>query len=248
MPSWDAKFFFRVLGTKQNFSPPSTTDRWFRLVSVDMQNPEPPIYTTGDKVAVIEPFQPGASGPAFPPQMVRDALLAVAGANPPLSPSKRSTERYAVPVIAQAIAPHRGGRASETDGKAVLDYLISAGLVFVDDVKLHRAGKGSDTRKGLVWTAAGMAAVQQPHPVAPDRATPQSPQRPANSLRDDAGGEPPGSPVTQGGMGGMRGGGDAGHADDGTAAATADQSSFSVSRLSQNGRDGSSGGDQGGMS
>src|SRR5207247_4097567 len=61
------------------------------------------------------------------------------------------------------------------------------------------------TRKGRVWTAAGMAAVQQPHPVAPDRATPQSPQRPANSLRDDAGGEPPGSPVTQGGMGGMRG-------------------------------------------
>jgi hypothetical protein len=48
VPSWEAKFYFRVIGTKQNFAPPSTHDRWFRTVSVDMHNPEPPVYAEGE--------------------------------------------------------------------------------------------------------------------------------------------------------------------------------------------------------
>src|ERR1700686_4946166 len=127
LPPWDAKSIFRVIGTKQNFSPPNTKDRWFRIISVPMQNAEPPIYMNGDQVAVVEPFQPGVSAPAFP--LVRDALLAVDGASPPLTPSKRSPERYAAPVIADAIKPHRAGQALEMDGKAVLDNLMNAGLV-----------------------------------------------------------------------------------------------------------------------
>jgi hypothetical protein len=206
VPPWEAKSIFRVLGTKQNFAPPSTQDRWFRLASIDMLNPEPPVYPNGDHVAVVEPCQPGSSSLAFPLDLVRDALLVVDGASPPLSPSKRSTGRYAAPVIADAIARHRGGQASEMDGKSVLDHLMQTGLVDVAEVKIFRPGKGADVRKGLVLTAAGKKAAQPAGPSIASSPTPQSPESPAIPLRDDAGGDPLGSPATQGGCGGNAGG------------------------------------------
>jgi len=209
VPPWDAKSVFRVIGTKQNFAPPNAQDRWFRIVSIAMPNAEPPIYANGDHVAVVEPFRPGASTLAFPVDLVRDALLAVDGANPPLSPSARSTERYAAPLIAGAIARHRGGHASEMDGKAVLDHLMKTDLVDVSEVKIARPGKGTDIRKGLVLTAAGRQAAQRFSQITASTGTPQtprSPHRPANSLRDDAGGDAPAAPATQGGYGGNAGG------------------------------------------
>jgi hypothetical protein len=207
LPPWEAKSIFRAVGTKQNLSPPTSNDKYFRIRSIDMQNAEPPIYTEGDNVAVVEVFRPGASGPAFPQQLVRDALLAIDAASPPLSPSKRSTDRYAAPAIAQAIASHRGGQASELEGKAVLDHLLGGGLVAAQDVKFPRAGGRSDTRKGLVLTPAGNAAMQigQFAPTS-TKQPPRPPQCPANTSRDDAGGEPPGSPATPGGCGGNAGG------------------------------------------
>ena len=107
VPPWEAKSLFRIIGTKQNFAPPNTEDRWFRIVSIEMLNAQPPIYMHGDHVAVVEPFQPGTATLAFPIDLLRDALLAVEAANPPLSPSARSSDRYAAPVIADAIACHR---------------------------------------------------------------------------------------------------------------------------------------------
>jgi AAA domain len=181
LPPWEAKSVFRVVGTKQNYSPPDADDRWFRLLSVEIQNQQPPVYVTGDRVAVVEPFHPGSSGPAFPPQLIRDALLAIEAANPPLSPSKRSPERYAAPVIAQAIAPHRRGQASDAEAKAVLDHIIRTDLVRVEPVKLSRPGGRSDERNGLVLTPAGKAAVQQANQVA-SNPPPQSPQSPASSI------------------------------------------------------------------
>ena len=206
LPPWEAKSVFRVLGTKQNFSPPKTEDRWFRLVSIAMPNAEPPIYMTGDQVAVIEPFKPGTSGPAFPHDLVRDALLVIDAASPPLTPSARSPERYAAPKIAGAIALHRGGRASEADGKAVLNHLMNAGLVAVADVEVSRGGKGSDTRKGLVLTAAGRVVLKQAAQTTLSNPTPQPPQSPATTLQDDAGGTLPASPQRKGGVGGNAGG------------------------------------------
>jgi hypothetical protein len=203
LPPWDAKLIFRIVGTKQNYSPPDDTQRWFRQVSVTMQNAEPPIYPNGDKVGVVEPFKPGASGPVFPQSLIRDALLAIDGANPPLSPSKRSSDRYGVPVIAQAIAQHRGGHATGVEGQSVLDHMISTGLVVVADIKVSRPGSRSDTRKGLTVTSAGQAAIDAGAP-------PQSPQSPATSIRDDAGGAPLGPPQRPRGCGGNAGGNVAG--------------------------------------
>ena len=154
-----------------------------------MENPAPPIYPTGDQVAAVKPFYPGVSAPAFSQHLIRDALKAVDGANPPLSSSKNSKERYAAPVIAQAIAPHRGDRACDVEGKAVLDYLIRTELVRVEPVKISRPGGRSDDRNGLVLTPAGKAVVRQvqnqdpkqsANGVAPPRNvfSPQSPHTP----------------------------------------------------------------------
>ena len=205
LPPWEAKSIFRILGTKQNFSAPKTEDRWFRLVSIPMLNADPPIYMTGDNVAVVEPFKPGISGPAFPDALVRDALVVIDAASPPLTPSKRSAERYAAPVIADAIKSHRAGQASEADAKAVMDHLINTGLAAVADVKVSRGGKGASIRKGLVLTPAGKLAVRQAGEFAFTNSTPQSPQRPAMMLQEDAGGDPLGPPQRQGGCGGNAG-------------------------------------------
>ena len=184
LPPWEAKSVFRVAGTKQNFSPPDANDRWFRILSVEIQNQQPPVYVNGDKVAVVEVFQPGTSGPMFPQQMVCDVLIAIDRANPPLTTASQSKARYAVPVIAKAAAPHRGGRVSDGHGKAILDHLIAAGLIHVVSVKVPRPGKGTDSCNGLVLSPAGKAVIQQASPV-PDN-SPQSPQSPAESIAGTA--------------------------------------------------------------
>jgi hypothetical protein len=167
LPPWEARSVFRVVGTKQNLSAPDETDRWFRLTSVQMENAEPPVYPNGDRVGVVEVFRPGASGPAFPSGLIRDALRAIHDADPPLSPSKRATGRWAGPIIAAAIAPHREGRASDVEAVAVLDHLRRTGLITVEPVKLLRSGGRSDTRDSLVLTAAGKSALQVADEVPP---------------------------------------------------------------------------------
>jgi hypothetical protein len=220
LPPWEARDVFRVVGTKQNFSPPTEKDRWYRLVSIEMNNAEPPTYPNGDKVGVVEIFQPTASTAAFADAMIRDALSVIDNAATPLSPSKRATGRYAVPLIAQAIAPHRGGHASDTEAEAVLDHLMREGLVNVQQVKLTRPGGRHDVRNGLVLSTAGKQQVQRgktpispgppAKPSAPLPATPASPASPAKPMRDewgDAGRGPLGAPATpKGGVGGNAGG------------------------------------------
>jgi hypothetical protein len=134
---------------------------------------------TGDQVAVVEPFRPGTSAPTFPEQLISDALHAIDAATPPLSTSKNSKERYAAPVIAQAIAPHRGGRASDIEGKAVLDHIIRAELVRVEPVKIPRPGGRSDDRNGLVLTPTGKAVVRKVQNQDANNPPPQLPQSPA---------------------------------------------------------------------
>jgi hypothetical protein len=205
LPPWEAWSVFRVLGTKQNFSRPNSEDRWFRLVTINMPNADPPIYMNGDDVAVVEQFKPGSSGPAFPPELIRDALAAVDSADPPLSPSPQSRTRYAAPIMAGMVARHRGRLALDAEGKALLDHLLASDLVGVKETKLARPGSRSDKRKSLVLTAAGRVVLQQSNPFAPDT-PPQSPRSPAIASQETAGGDPLGSPAPQGGCGGNAGG------------------------------------------
>jgi hypothetical protein len=136
LPPWEARSVFRVVGTKQNLSPPTETDRWFRIASVEMKNADPPVYPTGDRVGVVEIFEPGASGPTFPPELIRAALREIDTATLPLSPSKNATGRYAGTAICRAIFSHRG-RANDQEAAAVLDHLVRTGLGPVDSQGIH---------------------------------------------------------------------------------------------------------------
>jgi hypothetical protein len=160
LPAWKVASVYRVFGTKQNYRAPDKDDRMFRLRTAQIQNQQPPTYPHGDQVVVIEEFHPGSSGPAFPPHLIRDVLFAIDTADPPLSSSKIARTRYAVPLIASAMSPHRG-RADDMEAKSVLDHLIRTGLVQIQDVKIPRNGSRSDVRQGLVLTPAGKAAMQE---------------------------------------------------------------------------------------
>ena len=213
VPSWKAKSIFRVFGTKQNYSSPDADDRWFQILTVEIQNQQPPIYVSGDQVAVIAKFDPGSSRPAFPAELIRDVLLALDAADPPLSSAKQSGERYAVPVIAQAIAPHRGGRADDTEGKNVLDHLLRSDFVRVENVKLSRTCwpiRYSQVLSAHTSGQGGYATRQR------DRE--QIPAVPAESRRANRGvkccmraGIPKRSPAPQGGCGGKCGAGNTRH-------------------------------------
>lgn len=150
---WDARSIFRIIGTKQNLSRPNATDDWVRLTSVDMPNAEPPIYARGDSVAVAEQFIPNPMNAVFPATVIVSALQAIGAANPPLSPFGRAAGTSASPVIAAAIAPHLGGKASNAEAKAVLDYLIRMGKVTVQPIQVSRPGHGPYVRNGLVVSA-----------------------------------------------------------------------------------------------
>jgi hypothetical protein len=203
---WEAKSVFRVTGVKQNFSAPDVDDRWFRYVSVELQNQQPPIYPYGDKVAVVETYQPG-TGPGYALVIIQDALKAIDSANPPLSPSKNATGRYAVPVIAAAIALHRGGKWSDVEAEGVLGHITRSGLASVQKVKVPRPGGRADERNGLVVTPEGKAAMQQPGTAGVASTSP--PQSPQSSRGNDAGAHDGGSPKrprsVAGGYGGSAG-------------------------------------------
>jgi AAA domain/Primase C terminal 2 (PriCT-2) len=210
VPPWDVKSIFRVLGVKQNFSPADSGDRWFRHVSVELNNARPPVYPSGDKIGVVEPFQPGTSGLAYDAAIIAAVLKALDSAAPPLSPSKRAGGRYAGHAMATAIAPYRGGKTSDVEAEAVLEHLKRTGLVVVKRVKIPRAGGRSDERDGLVVTAQGRTAMQDPPQTPAISVPPQSPQQ---SRGNDAGrrtaGRPSDPATSQGGMGGNAGGGTA---------------------------------------
>ncbi|MBZ9706962.1 AAA family ATPase [Mesorhizobium sp. ESP7-2] len=146
---WDVASIFRVTGTKQNLSPAAADERWFRLVSVEVPNAQPPIYPHGDKVGVVEVFKPSLTATPFPQAMIDAALVAVGTAPTPLSPSPKSGD-YAVPVIARALAPQRNGIASDIEAKAILDYLHRVGRIQIGPVQVNRTGRGGYTRQAYI--------------------------------------------------------------------------------------------------
>lgn len=178
---WDVASIFRVTGTKQNLSPAAVDERWFRLVSVEMPNAQPPIYPHGDKVGVVELFRPSLTASPFPQAMIDAALVAVGTAPTPLSPSPKSAD-YAVSVIARALAPQRNGIASDIEAKAILDYLHRVGRVQIGPIQVNRTGRGGYTRQAYTVVgpipptvtastppAAAVPTANRSSPIAPNR-------------------------------------------------------------------------------
>ena len=153
VPPWDAKFIFRVIPTKQNLAPANATDRWFRIVSVDMPNAAPPVYPNGDAVGVVEEFKPSVAAIPFPQEMLDAVIKLIGSASPALSPSLKSSES-AVPKVAAAIGEFRGGCARDSEAKAVLDYLTRSGRVVISITKVNRPGRGPYERQCYAVSAS----------------------------------------------------------------------------------------------
>ena len=93
----------------------------------------------------------------FPAPVIAAALQSIRNAIPPLSPFGRASGTTSVAVIAAAIAPHLGGKATNAEAKAVLEYLMRTGKVAAQQVQVPRPGHGPYIRNGLVVIAAPTA-------------------------------------------------------------------------------------------
>ncbi|CAO4157148.1 AAA family ATPase [Methylorubrum extorquens] len=160
VPSWIAPSCFRLRFVKANLRAANDEAGLFRTVGVQINNAKPPIYPEGDCIGVVEVYRPEAAGPAFPPGMVRDALHAIGGAQPPLNPTPQARKHRACPAVAQAIAHHRGGQTDEIGAASLLAYLDFAGLVVSAEFTEQGQKGRSSKRKGLMVTDAGNSLLQ----------------------------------------------------------------------------------------
>ena len=133
MTDGDAKFlgvlpserfrYFKLVDAKSNLAPRSADSPWYRLHSVELPNPEPPIYPHGDNVQAVERVKPSslasAASTADDPK-TQDAILDVVergkmidGESYPYSPSMagakniRSLLDDAMAAVADATAPRQ---------------------------------------------------------------------------------------------------------------------------------------------
>jgi hypothetical protein len=130
---------------------------------------------------------------------------------PALKPVETLGRSVRRPRHCDAIAPYRGGKPTDVEAEAVLEHLKRTGLVVVQRVKIPRAGGRFDERDGLVVTAQGKTAMQDPQQTPAIGVPPPSPQQ---SCGNDAGcrtaGRPSDPATSQGGVGGDAGDGTAG--------------------------------------
>ncbi|MER2264076.1 AAA family ATPase [Methylobacterium oxalidis] len=165
VPSWIAPSCFRLRFVKANLRAPDDEACLFRTIGVQIDNARPPVYPEGDRVGVVEVYRPEAAGPAFPPGMVRDALHAIGGAQPPLNPTPQARKHRACTAVAQAIAHHRGGQTDEIGAASLLAHLDSAGLVVSAEVMEQGEKSRTFKRKALVVTDAGNALLHSLPPL-----------------------------------------------------------------------------------
>jgi AAA domain len=114
---------FKLVDAKSNLAPRSADSRWYQLHSVELPNPEPPIYPHGDNVQAVERVNLSilASAPATADdQKIQRALLdlvdhgkLIDGQPFPYSPSptgaenKRAILQDAMDAVAAATAPRQ---------------------------------------------------------------------------------------------------------------------------------------------
>ena len=129
---------FKLVDAKSNLAPRSADSPWYRLHSVELPNPQPPVYQFGDNVQAVERVNLLAL-PGMPPtpddQKVRDAILDLIGRGKiidgkayPYSPSlagaknARSLLDDAMAAVTSATAPRQWHPG---DLKAVIKLAIS---------------------------------------------------------------------------------------------------------------------------
>lgn len=144
--------YFKLVDAKSNLAPRATDSPLYRLCSVELPNPEPPLYPNGDGVQAITrvllPIQP--SGAASADEMKIEAAIfelvdqgkEIDGQRYPYSPSLAgaNNERELLPDamvgVANATAP-RQWASVDLEGaiKTAIDKMLADGRLVVEDVK-----------------------------------------------------------------------------------------------------------------
>jgi predicted P-loop ATPase len=102
----------------------------------------------------IRPAVP-TSGANFQGLMIRDALRAIDTADPPLSPDAGPAIGKVIAPHLGRVAPHLGQKDVEAQGAAMLQHLLNARLVQVEEIKVSSRGPWEENPKYLILTAAG---------------------------------------------------------------------------------------------
>jgi hypothetical protein len=147
--------YIKIVDAKTNLAPPSSDTHWFRLVSHNLSNAEPPTYPTGDGVQVVEKVVLAQLSASPVSNTTDDAakrtiLKAAYHANPPFSPSARGgSDRYIVPKVLDAVRQATGLKWADRDLKKRVEALVNemrgAGWLRVEEVKAH-----GNPRQGII--------------------------------------------------------------------------------------------------
>jgi hypothetical protein len=147
--------YIRIVDAKTNRAPPSSDTHWFRLVTHDLSNAEPPTYPTGDGVQVVEKVVLAQLSASPVSNTTDDAakraiLQAAYQASPPFSPSARGgSDRYIVPKVLDAVRQATGLKWADRDLRKRVEALVNemrgAGWLRVEEVKAH-----GNSRQGII--------------------------------------------------------------------------------------------------
>ena len=148
----DEKNYFRLINTKSNLSIRSN-DHLFRREAVPMGNGTEE-FPDQDYVPVAIPYTPPDGGIAYPLQVLRDVLDALAKGNVdglPFSPGPVKSSREFSTVIAATLQPHYPNlRMAEAIklAKAIVGKLRSDGWVTVAEIPIRKSTGGGGSNKG----------------------------------------------------------------------------------------------------
>jgi hypothetical protein len=171
--------YFRIVDAKTNLAPPAASTQWYQLASHELPNAEPPTYTNGDGVQVVDKLDP-AKLSASPLGSVADniakraILKAACSADPSFSPSGRGgSERYIVRqvlgTVRQATGEHLADRDLIKHVEVLVEEMMALGWLYVADVKV-----AGNKRKGVM---VNWAATPWAHEFAGDSADQSSASR-----------------------------------------------------------------------
>ena len=169
--------YFKVVDAKSNLAPRSADSPWYQLYSVELPNPEPPLYPHGDNVQAIARVNLAllsSAAATADDQKIQHAILdlvdrgkLIDGQSYPYSPSLAGADNERA-LLEDALAAVRDATAPRPwlpdDLKAVVTGAIkkmkNEGLLVVKDMKELVAGPGR-FRKGR-----GLAVTQTRTPRA----------------------------------------------------------------------------------
>ena len=158
--------YFRIIDAKTNLAPPTASTQWYQLVSHELPNAAPPIYTKGDSVQVVDKVDLSTLSASLVPSAIDQAakraiLRAAHTANPPFSPSSRGgSDRFIVRGVLDIVRHATGMNWSDRDLIKYVDVLVgemmAAGWLYVAEMKV-----AGNKRKGVMVNWAATPWAQQ---------------------------------------------------------------------------------------